>query len=253
MSGPIPRDRNGSFRYHIGMREDATVLVVEDEPDIRELMCYHLAREGYVVLQAESGREALHMIEQERPQLVLLDLMLPEISGIDVLKTIRFTWSMTHLPVIIVSARTDESDIIMGLELGADNYLPKPFSPKVLVANVKALLRRSTQRPQEPTEPDQQRLRVGKLFIDPERHEAHWEEEPLNLTASEFSLLYLLATSPGRVYTRNQIITGMRGNDYPVTERSIDVQVASLRRKMREGGSSIRTVWGIGYSFQEHP
>src|SRR5690554_2469221 len=113
------------------MREDPVVLVVEDEPDIRELMSYHLTKEGYVVLQAEHGREALQILKAEQPQLVLLDLMLPELSGIEVLKTIRYTWAMTDLPVIIVSARTDESDIIMGLELGADNYLSKPFSPKV--------------------------------------------------------------------------------------------------------------------------
>jgi two-component system phosphate regulon response regulator PhoB len=233
------------------MREDPVVLVVEDEPDIRELMSYHLTKEGYVVLQAEHGREALQILKAEQPQLVLLDLMLPELSGIEVLKTIRYTWAMTDLPVIIVSARTDESDIIMGLELGADNYLSKPFSPKVLVANVRALLRRAAQRPQEAV-PDE-KIQVGKLRIDGERHEAYWDKALLNLTASEFSLLKLLASSPGRVYTRNQIITAMRGDDYPVTERSIDVQVASLRRKMQSGSSSIKTVWGIGYSFQEHP
>ena len=233
------------------MNAQQTILVVEDEPDIQELMCHHLMKEGFATVKAANGNEALRSIEKQRPDLVLLDLMLPGLSGIEVLKTLRYAWSMTDLPVIIVSARNDEADVITGLELGADNYLPKPFSPKVLVANVKALLRRTVKIPSGTDLSQRKKLENGELSMDPDRHEAMWNKEELNLTASEFSLLYLLASSPGRVYTRNQIITGMRGTDYPVTERSIDVQVASLRRKMGSGGSSIKTVWGIGYSFQE--
>jgi two-component system, OmpR family, alkaline phosphatase synthesis response regulator PhoP len=235
------------------MMQDKTILVVEDEPDIQELICYHLAKEGFTLRKANSGKEALERIQQDKPDLVLLDLMLPVLSGIEVLKTIRFTWGLTGLPVIIVSARTDESDIIMGLELGADNYLPKPFSPKVLVANVKALLRRTLNERQniDITE-EPQHLTVGVLDIDQLRHEAFWAGNPILLTATEFSLLTLLASNPGRVYTRNQIISGIRGDDYPVTERAIDVQVASLRRKMGIGGQAIKTVWGIGYSFQDN-
>ena len=235
------------------MMQDKTILVVEDEPDIQELICYHLTKEGFTLRKATSGKEALEHIQQDKPDLVLLDLMLPVLSGIEVLKTIRFTWGLTSLPVIIVSARTDESDIIMGLELGADNYLPKPFSPKVLVANVKALLRRTTNKLQNKDIPtEQQHLNVGSLEIDQLRHEAFWAGTLILLTATEFSLLTLLASNPGRVYTRNQIISGMRGDDYPVTERAIDVQVASLRRKMGAGGNAIKTVWGIGYTFQEN-
>ena len=176
--------------------------------------------------------------------------MLPVISGLDVLKTIRFAWGLSALPVIIVSARTDEIDVITGLELGADNYLPKPFSPKVLVANVKALLRRSATR-QSGEDMENRHISVGELEIDEDRHEIFWKDNPILLTAYEFSLLSLLASSPGRVFTRNQIISSIKGEDYPVTERSIDVQIASLRRKMGEGGSAIKTVWGIGYSYQE--
>lgn len=235
------------------MSEEKTILVVEDEPDIQELICYHLQKEGFATLKAASGREALQIIERDHPDLVLLDLMLPGVSGMDVLKTVRFTWGKTELPIIIVSARTDETDVITGLELGADNYLPKPFSPKVLVANVKALLRRATSpSPGDTSEPDRH-IAVGELTIDQDRHEAFWKDQEMNLTASEFSLLAMLAASPGRVYTRNQIITGMRGSDYPVTERSIDVQIASLRRKMGDGGNAIKTVWGIGYSYQDKP
>ena len=235
------------------MSEDKTILVVEDEPDIQELICYHLQKEGFATLKAGSGREALQIIERDHPDLVLLDLMLPGVSGMDVLKTVRFTWGKTELPIIIVSARTDETDVITGLELGADNYLPKPFSPKVLVANVKALLRRATSpSPGDTGEPDRH-IAVGELTMDQDRHEAFWKDQEMNLTASEFSLLAMLAASPGRVYTRNQIITGMRGSDYPVTERSIDVQIASLRRKMGDGGNAIKTVWGIGYSYQDKP
>lgn len=229
-----------------------TILIVEDEPDIQELIRYHLGKEGFATVKAFNGREALDIIERTHPDLVLLDLMLPVVSGLDVLKTIRFTWGLSSLPVIIVSARTDEIDIITGLELGADNYLPKPFSPKVLVANVKALLRRATAR-QSGEEMESRHISVGELEIDQDRHEVFWKGNPVLLTASEFSLLTLLASSPGRVYTRNQIISGIRGDDYPVTERSIDVQVASLRRKMGDGGSAIKTVWGIGYSYQESP
>lgn len=235
------------------MIEEKTILVVEDEPDIQELIVYHLAKEGFKTLCAASGKEALQIIRQQKPDLVLLDLMLPEVSGMEVLKTVRYVWNMPDLPIIIVSARTDETDVITGLELGADNYLPKPFSPKVLVANVKALLRRTLAAGDSATDQTSDRIVAGPLSIDPLRHAAWWDQTELVLTASEFSLLFLLASSPGRVYTRNQIISGMRGDDYPVTERSIDVQVASLRRKMGSGGNAIKTVWGIGYTYQDKP
>jgi two-component system phosphate regulon response regulator PhoB len=230
--------------------QEKTILIVEDEPDIQELIRYHLEKEGFATVKASDGRQALDIIEHNNPDLVLLDLMLPVISGLDVLKTIRFAWGLSALPVIIVSARTDEIDVITGLELGADNYLPKPFSPKVLVANVKALLRRSATR-QSGEDMENRHISVGELEIDEDRHEIFWKDNPILLTAYEFSLLSLLASSPGRVFTRNQIISSIKGEDYPVAERSIDVQIASLRRKMGEGGSAIKTVWGIGYSYQE--
>lgn len=224
-------------------------MIVEDEPDIQELIQYHLEKEGYDTVLAGNGKAALTAVQNQSPDLVLLDLMLPLVNGIDVLKTIRYSWNLTALPIIIVSARTDESDIITALELGADNYLSKPFSPKVLVANVKALLRRSTAvAPEKETS-----IALGELCIDLERHEAKLQQELMNLTATEFNLLVLLASHPGRVFTRNQLISGMRGDDYPVTERSIDVQVASLRKKMGEGGTMVKTVWGIGYSYQDKP
>ena len=238
--------------YSLLMMQNKTILVVEDEPDIQELICYHLTKEGFPTLKASNGQEALDYIEHDKPALVLLDLMLPGISGIEVLKTIRFTWHLPELPVIIVSARTDETDVITGLELGADNYLAKPFSPKVLVANVKALLRRTSASEQgKNAEEEAQHILVGDLEIDQLRHEAMWKGAPVSLTATEFALLYLLAATPGRVFTRNQLISGMRGESYPVTERAIDVQIASLRRKLGEGGSLIKTVWGIGYTYQD--
>lgn len=230
------------------MARNTVVLVVEDEPDIQELICYHLEREGFATRRASTGREALLSIEQERPDIISLDLMLPGMSGIEVLKTIRYEWKLLSLPVIIVSARTDETDIITGLELGADNYIPKPFNPKILVANIKALLRRSSASKETGTETF---ITVGPLRIDSVRREAYWGSLELNLTATEFSLLILFATNVGRVFTRNQLISSLRGDSYPVTERSIDVQVASLRKKLVEGSLSIKTVWGIGYSFQE--
>ena len=229
------------------MKEKPVILIVEDDPDIQELIKYHLVREGYETLLANNGKDALDVVQTQGPDLVLLDLMLPEVNGIEVLKTLRFVWNLSTLPIIIVSARTDETDIITALELGADNYLSKPFNPKVLVANVKALLRRTSLEVQH----TETAINLGNLSLDLNRREAKYQQVLLILTATEFNLLVLLASNPGRVYTRNQLISGMRGEDYPVTERSIDVQIASLRKKLGDGGSLVKTVWGIGYSYQD--
>jgi len=232
------------------MLDGPVILVVEDEPDIQELICYHLEREHFATVKASTGDEALHIIKTSNPSLVLLDLMLPGISGIEVLKTIRYVLQLATLPVIIVSARTDESDIITGLELGADNYLPKPFNPKILVANVKALLRRAAASGQTDIA-DVSQIVSGHLRLDAVRHEAFWNDDPVLLTATEFAIMELFAKNVGRVFTRNQLISALRGESYPVTERSVDVQIASLRRKLNDGQNSIKTVWGIGYSFQD--
>ncbi|AEC01651.1 response regulator transcription factor [Parasphaerochaeta coccoides] len=231
------------------------VLIVEDETDIQELISYHLKQEGYSVLQALDGRQALEQIKVGTPNLVLLDLMLPELSGLEVLKTIRYSWGMTALPVLIASARTEESDIIMGLEIGADDYITKPFSPKVLIARVKAILRRTQEQESRAASPKKEDTDIiktpGGLTMDISRYGCEYKGTKLNLTATEFAILHLLAGCVGRVFTRNQIISTIKGDDYPVTERSIDVQMASVRRKLGEGGAALKTVWGIGYKYQE--
>lgn len=232
------------------------ILVVEDEVDIQELVAYHLRQEDFIVLRAMDGKQALEIVRKQVPDLIILDLMLPELSGLDVLKALRYSMNLTSLPVLIASARTEESDIITGLEIGADDYITKPFSPKVLIARVKALLRRSqnvaTESTSHGTEVETPLVQTpGGLVMDMSRFWCEYKGTRLNLTATEFSLLYLLARRMGRVFTRNQMISAIKGDDYPVTERSIDVQVASVRRKLGEGGSAIRTVWGIGYKYQE--
>lgn len=231
-----------------------TILVVEDEKDIQELICYYLKMEGFRIEQASTGDEALRSVREEKPDLVVLDLMLPGIGGLEVLKQIRFSMNLKTLPVIIASARTEESDIIMGLELGADDYLPKPFSPKVLTAKVKALLRRvaGSLDSHSPDGTDKQTITTaGGLVMDPVRYTCRLNGQEILFTATEFALLYLMAGESGRVFTRNQLISSVKGSDYPVTERSIDVQIASLRRKLGSAGESVRTVWGIGYKYQE--
>ena len=231
------------------MDNDIQILVVEDDGDIQELMCHHLEKEGFRTIRISDGEGALEIVRTHHVDLILLDLNLPKVSGIEVLKKIRYSYNMnTH--IIIVSARTDEVDIITALELGADNYLPKPFSPKVLVANVKALLRRSVSEKESAPQDVENHIEIGDLYIDLLRYETRYKDQIIPLSATEFSLLAFLASFPGRVFTRNQIISNLKGDDYPVTQRSIDVQIASLRRKLKEGGDVINTVWGIGYSFQ---
>ncbi len=226
------------------------ILVVEDDNDIQELMCHHLEKEGFHTIRVSDGDSALLYVKSHHIDVILLDLNLPKVSGLEVLKTIRYSYQL-NTRIIIVSARTDEIDIITALELGADNYLPKPFSHKVLVANVKALLRRTEKSSETAQVQEEESIVAGKLSINLLRYEVLYDEKIIPLSATEFSLLAFLASYPGRVFTRNQIITKLKGDDYPVTLRSIDVQIASLRRKLKDAGDLIQTVWGIGYSFQD--
>lgn len=221
-----------------------TILVVEDDFDIRELERYTLASNGYAVLTAEHGKQALQILGSEAVDLIILDIMMPVMDGLTLIKTLRFSLNETT-PIIVVSAKGEESDIITALELGADDYLTKPFSMNVLTSKIRAVLRRSEQA-QTP-----QVVHHTGLVMDQQKHLCMVDNVEVELTATEFSLLYLLAGNAEQVFTRNQMITRIKGSDYPVTDRSIDVQVATIRRKLGVYGVRIKTVWGIGYTYKE--
>ena len=227
------------------------ILVVEDEEDIRELLQYNLQREGFEVSLVGTGEEALSAAANEKPGLILLDLMLPGMNGLDVCRSLKADPELSDIPILIVSARGEETDVVTGLELGADDYLTKPFSPRVLVARARAVLRRKATKDQESAEATTSSVAVHGLRINPRKHEAHLFDESLSLTATEFRILHFLARSPGWVYTRQQIVETVHGDDYPVTERSIDVQIAGLRKKLGESSDYIETVRGIGYRMKE--
>ncbi len=223
------------------------ILVVDDEEDILELITYNLMKEGYQVITAASGETAISKALKERPDLILLDLMLPGVDGLDVYRELKKKHDTSQIPIIMVTAKTEDIDIITGLELGSDDYVTKPFSPKVLLARIKAVLRRKKYEEVE----DTLILRIHELTINPARHEVLVKDEPKSLTASEFKILYFLARRPGWVFTRDQIISSIRGDDYPVTDRSVDVQIVGLRKKLGESGAYIQTVRGVGYRFKE--
>ncbi|MEM7210102.1 MAG: response regulator [Pseudomonadota bacterium] len=228
--------------------KNARVLVVEDEEDIYELIRYNLRREGFDVSGAESGELGLNSIESQLPDIVLLDLMLPGVDGLEVCRTLKSKSETRSIPIIMISAKGEESDIVTGLELGADDYIAKPFSPKILIARVRAVLRRHQKNAQ--TNPDGV-LKVHDLVIDPTRFQATLGGEPLQLTKDEFQLLLFLAQHPGWVFTRYQIVDGIKGEDYVVTERAVDVRIVGLRKKLGEHNHYIETVRGIGYRFKE--
>ncbi len=223
------------------------ILIVEDEEDIRELVRYNLNRERFDVLEAGSGEEGLASVLKNRPDLILLDLMLPGKDGMQICRELKRSELSCSIPVVMMTARGEESDIVAGLELGAEDYIVKPFSPKVLVARVKAVLRRQTAPP--PAQDDV--LAVCDLVIHPGRHEVTLNDRPVVLTASEFAILHFLARRPGWVFTRYQIVDAVHGEDYPVTERSVDVQIVGLRKKLKKAGEYIETVRGIGYRFRD--
>lgn len=226
----------------------ATILVIEDEEDIRELVKYNLHRENFGVLEAKTGEEGLKLVERTLPDMIFLDLMLPGKDGLEICRILKRNERTQNIPVIMMTARGEESDIITGLELGADDYIVKPFSPKVLIARAKAVLRRKASTPELSPEDV---LKVHDLVIHPGRHEVLVKDKAVDLSATEFRLLHFLARRPGWVFTRYQIVDAVHGEDYPVTERSVDVQVVGLRRKLRRAGSYIETVRGIGYRFQD--
>lgn len=225
------------------------ILVVDDEEDIRELVKYNLAREGFKVFSASTGEKALKKARSKLLDLIVLDLMLPGIDGLEVTKILKNDPKTEHIPIIILTAKGEEADIVTGLELGADDYITKPFSPRVLVARTRAVIRRKTKEPtDEPSE-----IEIHDLVIHPGRHEVLLKGTPVDLTYTEFQVLYSLARRPGWVFTRSQIVDAVRGDDYPVTERSVDVQIVGLRKKLGVYGKYIETVRGVGYRFKESP
>jgi two-component system phosphate regulon response regulator PhoB len=224
------------------------ILVVDDEVDILEVLQYNLAKNGYRVTCVTSGEEALSQARSEPPDLILLDLMLPGLDGLDVCRLLRADARTARTPIIMVTARTEEADVVTGLELGANDYVTKPFSPRVLLARIRAVLR--SQTAPADGEPEAILTRHG-LRLDPGRRELWIGAERVDLTSTEFAMLHFLALRPGWVYSRNQIIEAVHGGDYPVTGRSVDVQVVSLRRKLGEHGACIETVRGVGYRLRE--
>lgn len=225
------------------------ILVVEDDEDILELVQYNLSKEGYGVDVVTRGEEALERARSKSPDLVLLDLMLPGIDGLEVCRILKADAATAQVPVLMLTAKGEESDVITGLELGADDYMTKPFSPKVLIARVRAVLRRH-RTPLGPLN-DGDVVRVHELVIHPGRHEVTANGQPIELTFTEFRILQTLAQRPGWVFTRYQIVDAVRGDDYPVTDRSVDVHIAGLRRKLGPYGKYIETVRGVGYRFKE--
>lgn len=223
------------------------ILVIEDEEDIQELLAYNLSREGYQVLPAVNGEEGLRLAKNKLPDLILLDLMLPGMDGLEICRQLKKEPKTQSIPVLMLTAKSGEADIVTGLEMGADDYLPKPFSPRVLLARIRTVLRRK----KNPGESAAEILKIHDLVIDPGRHQVTVKNKPVDLTITEFRLLSLLAGRPGWVFSRYQIVDGIKGEDYPVTERAVDVQVVGLRRKLGQAGGYIETVRGVGYRFKE--
>ncbi|HOW52561.1 MAG TPA: response regulator transcription factor [bacterium] len=224
------------------------ILVVDDEQDILELIRYNLSREGYQLDTVTTGEEALKIARDRHPDLIILDLMLPGIDGLDVCRLLKGETRTSAIPIIMLTAKGEDSDVVTGLELGAEDYMTKPFSPKVLIARVRNILRRKMRTAEEK---EVKMVVIEDMKIDPSKHKVTVGKEDIDLTATEFALLMFLAKRPGWVFTRSQIINGVKGDDYPVTDRSVDVQILNLRKKLGTMGEYIETVRGVGYRFKE--
>jgi len=223
------------------------ILVVDDEEDILELVRFNLSKEGYQVICAATGEKAVEIARSGLPDLVVLDLMLPGMDGLEVAKFLKNDPETQNIPIIMLTAKGEESDVVTGLELGADDYVTKPFSPRILMARVKAALRRKVAEPPDGSEV----VKIHNLVIHPGRREVRVGNKPVDLTFTEFEILSYLVRRPGWVFTRFQIVDAVRGADYFVTDRSVDVQIVGLRKKLGPGGKFVETVRGVGYRFKE--
>ena len=223
------------------------ILIVEDDEDILELIRYNLSSEGYQPVCTTSGEEGLEAAMAQVFDLVILDLMLPGIGGLDVCRKLRNTERTRQLPIIIVTAKSEEADTVAGLELGADDYVTKPFSPRVLLARIHAVLRRKEMS----TTSGSARIVFPDLVIDPDRHEVQVEGEPQDVSVTEFKILHVLAQHPGRVFTRGQIIDAVHGQAHAITDRAVDVQIVGLRKRLKGASRHIDTVRAVGYRFKE--
>ena len=225
-----------------------TVFVIEDEPDILEVIEYNLKREGYQVESSRNGREGLRRVQNELPALLILDLMLPGLDGIEVCREVKTQPATRQIPVLIVSAKGEESDVVLGLGVGADDYITKPFSPRELVARVRAVLRRGPLRDSGPT---QERVAAEGVLVDAGRHEVVVDGAVVPFTATEFRLLHYIASHPGRVFTRDQLLSSVIGDDVVVIDRNIDVHIRSVRKKLGGHRDLIETIRGVGYRFAD--
>ncbi|MCW2925309.1 MAG: response regulator with CheY-like receiver domain and winged-helix DNA-binding domain [Thermoleophilia bacterium] len=234
------------------------IVVIEDEDAIRDVVAYNLEREGYLVATAKDGRAGLQLVRDTSPDLVLLDLMLPELDGVDLCRELRADPATTAIPVIMLTARGEEADVVLGLGVGADDYVTKPFSPRELVARVQAMLRRSAVLAgaaagdaaidaELATDPERRRVEVGGVVVDPDRHEVLVDGAPVRLTRTELRLLHVLLRRPGRVYTREQLVERVMGDNAWITDRTIDVHVRAIRRKLGDRADVVETIRGIGY------
>ncbi|MCL2410516.1 MAG: response regulator transcription factor [Treponema sp.] len=225
----------------------AVILIIEDDPEIQELLSFSLAKEGWKLVQVKTGEDGLKYLKSQKANCILLDIMLPGIDGLKVIKKIKEIEQCANIPVIMTTAKGEESDIITGLELGADDYVVKPYSPKVLIARIRAALRR-----QEENSPnaDVSVWQQGCIMLDTARHAAFCGEQQLDLFPTEFALLKHFLSNPEIVFSRNRIITAIHGEDYPVTDRSVDVQILGLRKKLGVAGDMIETIRGVGYRFK---
>jgi two-component system phosphate regulon response regulator PhoB len=228
-----------------------TILVIEDESDILEVLEYNLIREGYHVVCGSDGARAVDLVREHKPHLVLLDLMLPGKAGVEICREIRRDSKIKHTPIIMVTAKSEESDIVLGLGVGADDYIAKPFKVREVVARVRAVLRgRAIAADGDAEEPN--RLEIQGVVIDSDRFDVSVDGESAQFTATEFRMAYFLATHPGRVYTREQLIDHVLGHDAMVSDRNIDVHIRSVRQKLGPYRDLVETVRGVGYRFQDY-
>jgi two-component system, OmpR family, alkaline phosphatase synthesis response regulator PhoP len=229
----------------------AQLLIVEDEPEIAELIEFHAERAGMGARKVHSGRIALDMVKREKPDLIVLDLMLPDLDGLEVCRKLKQSEATRSIPIVMVTAKGEEADVVAGIELGADDYVTKPFSPRVLMARLRNVLRRAGIANEPPPSTDRMTLLAGRLVIDLDRHEVSAEGRKIDLTLTEFGILHYLASRPGFVRTRDQIIGSVHGKHTVLSSRTVDVHITALRRKLGALADCVETVRGVGYRFSE--